>query len=440
MKVTVREEGPIRRALSIEISPEEVRREVNHAYAELAKKVRMPGFRAGKVPRQVLEQRFKPQVEADAIETLVQQSFSRAVEENKLAVVGDPAIEAPGAINPADGYRYEVTVEIKPTITLNRIDGFEIQRPVVEVTAEDINAALKRVQSKHAELIPVEGRDKCQEGDFVNITFKGTIDGKADDKLSGEDEQFELGANRLLSDLEKGIIGMTVGETKVIPVNFPADYKAKDLAGKLAMFETTLTSIRKRQLPEIDDSLARAEEYETLDQLKERIGADIRKAKEQMADQAAEQNLIRRILDENPFPTPDSMIERRKDAMVDEFSRRYIDGKHPSEFGIDTAELRNSYHATALFNVQTFLVLEVIAEKEQIKLDDEGFDAYLKEVFGENANLPKIKAFLHRSNQLTAHLNMALQQKVVQTLLGRCKLIPGEPVKLPDNNLDEAGE
>src|SRR5262245_8562063 len=256
MKVTVEEISSIKKKLLIEVSNEEYLEELDEAYKKLGKKVSIKGFRKGKIPRPILERYYKQQTETDVFTHLIEHSYVKALQEQKIEPVAAPRISD---FKKDDGsaLSFSAEVEIRPEVAVSNYKGIKLKKPPVDVVEEEVHRELEALRQSHAQIGPVAVEAPLQNGQIALIDFVGRIDGQPFEGGSGTGVMVEVGLNRFLADFEKGLVGMKKGEKKTVPVKFPEDYPAKELAGKQADFEMTLNDIKEKILPELNDDFAR---------------------------------------------------------------------------------------------------------------------------------------------------------------------------------------
>jgi trigger factor len=285
MQVTVEDISSVKKTLRIEIPPEEVAREIENAYEHLRKTAKIKGFRPGKTPRSVLEKMFKKDVLADVSSRLIQTSFIDAVKQKELRVVGQPKLDPPLLSGPG-AYAYAATVEVSPHIADFDFKGLTLKRSRYQVSEEEVGAQLRQLQKNFATLRPISEVRPVRDGDHVLIDFEGFKGGKAySETPKTENFTLQVGAGAVLPEFGRQCVGMSPGESKEFPLNFPADYANKTLAGQTVDFRVVLKEIREEILPEIDDALAkRSGRYETLEELKREIRVNLTQGYEKRAE------------------------------------------------------------------------------------------------------------------------------------------------------------
>lgn len=362
--------APTQVELEIPITAEELAAAQERAFRRLAKNVKLPGFRAGKVPRKVFEQTYGSEsIASEALEDVVPEVYARAVREHEIVPVDRPKME----ILPAEEgkpSRLKATVAVRPAIELHEYKGIEVERDTPAIEDEDVERSLTALAKERATLVPVER--PAQLGDVVTLDYEGKIDGVAFDGGTAKGQMTELDENRFIPGFASGIAGMNAGETKDVEAVFPSDYPKEDLAGKTAIFTVTVHDVKALELPAIDDAFAKTiSENETLDALR----VDVRKRLEAIAQSRARRaignTLMEKLIEAHDFPLPDVLVEREIDNMINDLAAQIAQSgvsfdDYLKEQGKSEEELRASYTSDAQERVKATLVLEEIARTEGI--------------------------------------------------------------------------
>lgn len=362
--------APTQVELEIPITAEELAAAQERAFRRLAKNVKLPGFRAGKVPRRVFEQTYgSDSIASEALEDVVPEVYARAVREHELVPVDRPKME----ILPAEEgkpSRLKATVDVRPAIELHDYKGIEVERDMPAIDDEDVERSLTALAKERATLVPVER--PAQLGDVVTLDYEGKIDGAPFDGGAANGQMTELDEKRFIPGFASGIAGMSAGETKDVEAVFPSDYLKEDLAGKTAMFTVTVHDVKALELPPVDDEFAKTiSENETLDALR----ADVRKRLEAIAQSRARRaignTLMEKLIAAHDFPLPQVLVEREIDNMINDLVSQISQSgssfdDYLKEQGKTEEELRESFRSDAEQRVKATLVIEEIARTEGI--------------------------------------------------------------------------
>ncbi len=377
MKTTVTELPESRARIEVEVEGPEVDVGVERAAAELGRELKIPGFRKGKVPAQVVLQRIgRGAVIEQALRDSLPEWYERAVIESGVSPIGDPKLDVSSMPEASGGpLQFSIEVGVRPTAQLGDYRGLEVGRAETEVPEEAIAEQLERLREGFASLNPVQR--EAADGDHLLVDYKGSIDGQPFEGGEGRDELIELGAGRLIEDLEKGLDGAKPGETRNVEVTFPDDYRAEELAGKAANFEVTVKEVREKELPDLDDDFAAdASEFDTLEELRSDISSKLGEIFEQRADEAFRGEAVEAAVNAASVDVPGALVEARAEEMIDRFMRQLQGrGIDPETFMRVQENGREGMIAEAKGDAERSLkreaVIVAIAEAEDIEVTEE---------------------------------------------------------------------
>lgn len=380
MKVTVENGENQQVTLTIEVEAAEVNKAVDQACKRLANRVSIPGFRKGKAPRMIVERHVgKDAVLQEAFDIVAPKALSKAFDEQKIEPVTRPSVDIE-TLEEGKDLVFKATVTPRPEVKLGDYKGLNVPKNEVNITDEDVEKQLKTFQDRQGKLVDAPEGAEVKDGDFTTLDFKGFVDGEAFDGGEGKDYPLQIGSNSFIPGFEDQLVGAKIGEERDVNVKFPEEYHAKELAGKDATFKCTIRSIKTKELPAIDDELAKkVSKFETLDELK----ADIRKNLEENAERTAENDqksaAIEMATNNITVDIPAVMIDNRVTAMIQEMAMRLEQqGMKLEQYlqyaGTDIAKLREQYRETAEKNVKTDLMLEEVAKAEDIKVEAKDLD------------------------------------------------------------------
>lgn len=381
MKVTAENGENQQVTLTIEVEAAEVTKAVNKAAKRLANRVNIPGFRKGKAPRIIVERHVGTDaLMQEAFDLIAPQAFDNALKEQKIEPVTRPNIDI---VTLEDGKDlvFKATVTPRPEVKLGDYKGLKVEKKVAEVKDEDVEKQIKNFQDRQGKMVDAPEGAAVENGDFTTLNFEGFVDGTPFEGGKGEDYPLQIGSGSFIPGFEDQLVGAKIGEEKEVNVTFPEEYHSKDLAGKAAMFKCTIKSIKRKELPEINDELAKkVSKFDTLDELK----ADIRKNLEENAERKAENDqksaAIEQATNNIQVDIPAVMIDNRVTAMIQEMAMRLEQqGMKLEQYlqyaGTDIAKIREDYRETAEKNVKTDLMLEEVAKAEDIKVEAKDLDA-----------------------------------------------------------------
>lgn len=364
--------------LEIEVDAAEVSKALDQAFKKVVAKVNVPGFRKGKVPRPIFENRFGVEsLYNDALDILLPDAYEKAIAETGIEPVDRPEIDIV-QLEKGKPFIFKATVTVKPEVELGEYTNLEIPAKDFTVADEAIEEELKSLQNRHAELEVIEDGE-VQQGDTAVIDFEGFLDGVAFPGGKGEKHSLEIGSGSFIPGFEDQVIGMKKGEEKDIVVTFPENYHSEELAGKETTFKVLVHEIKRKNLPELNDDFAKDVDFETLDELKADIKSKLDE-KAQMDQENYKKDSAIQIATENAtVEIPEAMVDTELERMFKEFEQQLSYSGMNLELyyqftGTDEDALREQFKNDAKIRVKTNLVLEAIAKKEQIEVTDEEVD------------------------------------------------------------------
>jgi trigger factor len=429
MKIQVENVSPVERKVSIEVDPDRVAQELERAYAGLGRRVKLRGFRPGKAPRKVLERQFRAEIESEVLEKIVQQTFAEAVKVESLPLVAPPHVSVSEGVADGKPIRYTARVEVKPAIAPKDYRGLEVARKAPEVTDQMVSDELSRLQDSMAQLVPVEGRFEAQEDDWAVIDHEGTIDGAPFEGGKAEGVTVKVAPGSISDGNLEALKGKKLGETVELDEPFPEDHRVEQLRGKTAHMKVTLKALKTRQLPGLDDALAKevgVEGIETLDALRARIRADLEKREKRRAESEVKDALVKAALAKNEFEVPPALVERAIDSMLEGAAERFArSGIDIRSLELDFAKMRADMRDQALLQVRGALLLEAIADAEKIEVTDEDLQAEAARIAEElGAPLAKVQQQMRGKDAREALKNKVREDKALALLSSAANIQP----------------
>ncbi|KIL40292.1 trigger factor [Gordoniibacillus kamchatkensis] len=408
--------------LEVEVDEAQVASALDKAFKKVVARVSVPGFRKGKVPRQLFEKRFGVEsLYQDAIDIILPEAYVQAVEEAGIEPVDRPEVDIEQFAK-GQPLKFKAKVTVKPEVQLGEYKGIEVEAQDSEVTDEEVAEELNRQQQRHAELATKE-EGAAEKGDIAVIDFEGFVDGEAFQGGKAEKYSLELGSGSFIPGFEEQVVGMEKGQEKEVNVTFPEDYHADELKGKAALFKVKLHDIKSKVLPELDDEFAKdVSEFDTLEEYKQDIKSRLSERKQESAKAALETAVVEKAAANAEVDIPQAMIETEVDQMLREFERRIRSQGMTLDLyyqfsGQNEDALKEQMRADAEKRVRNNLVLEAIAKAENIEASDADVDAELQKI-ADSMNRPvaEIRAAVEGGGNLEGLKQDVVIRKTVEFL------------------------
>ena len=413
--------------LTVEVSAEDFKAAIKKAFNKNKNRFAIPGFRKGKAPQAMIEKMYGEGVfYEDAADEAINASYAEAMKESGLDIVSRPevTIEKIGKDEP---FVYSALVAVKPEVTLGQYKGVEVEKADASVSAEDVEAELKKVQEQNARLLTVEDRG-VEDGDQTVIDFEGFVDGKGFEGGKAEDYPLTIGSHSFIDTFEEQLIGKKIGEECEVNVTFPTEYHAADLAGKPATFKVTVKEIKVKELPELNDEFAsEVSEFDTLDEYKKDVEKKLVEKKEIEANSKNEDAVVAKVVENATMEIPDKMIDAQAENMVQDMARRMQSqglslDMYLKYTGMTVEQMKEQARPDAEKRIRTRLVLEAVAKAENIQISDEKVDeevAKMAEAY--KMEVEKLKSYMSDSDVQQIKEDLAVQQ-AVDLLVAEAKL------------------
>ena len=387
MKTELVDVSPTRKEIKIEVEPEVVRAAFDRISDRYAKQARVPGFRPGHAPRAVVRTRFKSEIRGDVLRELIPDAVNNAIEKHELAAIGEPDVhldtnEALERIG-EDAISFHVGVEVLPNVELGNYKGIEATRRIRPVTGEDIDRMLDGLRESSAALQPVEDRSS-QVGDTVTVSFRGKfIDHPEEEDINVEDVDVTLGGPNVQQEFTDNLTGVRVDDEKTFVVDYPADFSSKGLAGKKVEYRATVSAVRVKELPELDDEWARSlgEEFDSMETLRAKVREDLEQRAVAEADNRLRADLMHKLLETHQFEVPESLVTHQTQYRLESVVRDMIGrGIDPRSQELNWEGAREELKGQAEEDVRGSMLLERIAEEEHINVSEEEIEAEIEAI------------------------------------------------------------
>lgn len=365
--------------LTIEVSAKELDKAIEKVYQRNRKKISVPGFRKGKVPRQVIERMYGKEIfYEDAVNELIPDAYEKALEECEEEIVSSPKIGLE-QIEAGKPFIFTAEVALKPEVRLGKYKGVEVDKIDVEITDEEVNAEIERERENNARNIAVEDRP-VKDGDMTIIDFEGFVDGVAFEGGKGEDYPLTIGSGAFIPGFEAQLVGAEIGKEVEVNVTFPENYQAEELKGKAAIFKCTVKEIKEKELPELDDEFAsEISEFDTLEEYREDVKRELTEKKEKNAKDEKEDAVIEAIINDSDMEIPEAMVETQQRQLVDDFAQRMqMQGINMEQYfqltGSNYDMMLEQVKPQAEKRIRSRLVLEAVVAKEGIEASAEEYE------------------------------------------------------------------
>ena len=404
--------------LTIEVSAEDLDKAMEKAYQKQKSRISLPGFRKGKAPRKMIESMYgKGVFMEDAVNSLVPQEYTKALGECDLEIVSQPEINVT-QMEPGKALIFTADVAVKPEVTLGDYKGVEVPKSEITVTDEEVDAEVKKEQDKNARTVAVEDR-AAANGDITTIDFEGFVDGVAFEGGKGTDYALTLGSGSFIPGFEDQLVGANTGDHVEVKVTFPEEYQAKELAGKEAVFQCDVKKIETKEVPELDDEFAKdVSEFDTLAEYKEDVKKKLTEKKEKEARTAKENAAVDKAIENAQMDIPELMTKTECRQMMDDFSRRMqqqgLSMEQYFQFtGQSMDKMMEDMKPQALKRIQTRLVLEKVAEAENIQPSEEEITEEIQKMADAyKMEADKIREAIGESGLEQMKKDMAVQKAV----------------------------
>lgn len=405
--------------LTIEVSAEEVEKALQAAYLKERSKISLPGFRKGKVPRQMIEKMYGPEVFYDeAANHMISEAYGKAYDECELDIVSQPKVEVV-QLEKGKPFIFTAEVAVKPEVTLGEYKGLKVDKVSTRVTQKEVDEEIEKERERNARTVEVTDR-AVQDKDQITLDFEGFVDGEAFDGGKAEKYPLTIGSGSFIPGFEDQLIGAEIGKEVEVKVTFPEDYQAENLAGKDAVFKCTVHEIKAKELPELDDEFVSdvSDKSETVDEYKAEVKAKIKERKENEGKQKREDQSVEQAVANAQMDIPEPMIDLQARQMADDFARRIMQqGMSMEQYfqftGLDEEKMMEEFKPQAEKRIRTRLVLEAVVAAENIEISDERLDEELQKMADAyQMEVDKLKEFMGDNEKKQMKEDIAVQEAV----------------------------
>ena len=422
--VKIEDISTVKKRLSFDIPWADVKNELDSVYRKVGKKAKVRGFRPGRIPREILEEHYREEVEEETVSNLVNRYYWETLQEKKIPAVMQPEIEQKG-IEAEKNFTFSATVEVEPAVEPRDYVGLELEKEEPVVTGEDLEARMQEIRQMFATMEEVSEDRGIIAGDFVTLDFACALAGEPLKELKSENYLLEIGSKTFVPGFEEQVIGMKKGDTKSVAVQFPENYHAAHLAGKDVEFAVMIKGIRIKKIPEIDEQFIKNfEKYESLEALRDDVRKNLEEEKKRKIAVAFQRQISDRLLEKNAFEVPDSFVERQIYFMMSDTQRRMVSGgmdpKKAAEFSF---KLHDQFREEAARIVKTVLLLKGIAGKEGLTAGDDEVEKHIREIAAQRAqDYEALKKSLEKDDLIDNIRSEILNRKTYAFLEAKAKV------------------
>jgi len=424
MNVNIEENSALRRKLTIEVEPEEIKRELDKTYNELRRGVVLKGFRPGHAPRNLLEKFFGDQVRSEVLQKLVKEYTDKALEEHNFKPIVEPEI-INEETNLPETLKFSAVFDLKPEVVIKDYEGLKVPEETIAITDKDVDDTIERLRERQASLKKVEGRDVVEEGDVAVVTIEAFEDGKALTETKAENRLLEISKKSLSHGIDEVLIGAKVGEENRKTRTYAADYEQKDLASKTVEWRANVKEIYKRELPPLDDDFAKDQgDVQSLAELRDRVRSDLLTHAKSEADARARAGLLDLVLDRNKIDVPESLVTREQRSMESELASTLRQAGMPEEQVNERVQnAAEDIKTRARKRAASSLVLDAIAEQEKVEVTDDELAERIGAIMRQagTKNRERFSEFYSQEQNREGLRQTMRREKAMDQLLTRAK-------------------
>lgn len=420
MQVSVEATGGLERRMTVTVPEEQIDQAVETRLKNLARTVKIQGFRPGKVPFSVVKQRYGGQVRSEVVSEVMQSSFMEAVGKEKLRPAGSPAIDAK-PLTPGQGLEYTATFEVYPEIALAGLDGVEIKTPHCEVGEADIDQMIETIRKQHMEWDAVERAAAID--DRVTIDFSGTVDGEPFQGNQGSNVPVVLGEGRMIKGFEEGLVGAKAGDETTVDVTFPEDYRVTELAGKAAKFEITVSKVEASHLPEVDEAFAQRLGVASgkVEDLRAEVRTNMEREVEQAQKRRVKQAVMDKLMEINSLDVPQALVDQEAQTLARQMENNLAQqGARPGDLKLDPA----AFESQARSRVTLGLILAELVNAQHIKAEPARVRKTIEDMAAAYEHPDQVvKWYYADKSRLSEVESIVLEEQVVDWVLGQAKVV-----------------
>ena len=435
MKADLTDISTVKKSFEIEIPEDVVSEEIDKIAKSFKRQAKVPGFRPGRAPLSVVKNRYRDDIMSEMYQHLLPHYFSDAVQEKDLNVVDSPEFEEVNYEKDAP-LKFKAVFEVYPALDITNHTDIPVEEVSKEVGEEEVDDTLKRMVEERAEMTPVEDDRKIAEGDFVEISFKGAMEGEEDDdSLSAEKALCEIGGETTIKEFTENLTGAKAGDDVTFGVKYRDDHPEPKLAGKSAEYTVHVDSIKEKKLPELDDEFAQSlGDYAKMADLREEVRKNLEEHKQTHADEQMRDSLLRWLEENNEFEVPETLVEHqvqvRLQRLMRDLSRQ---GINPQQMDLDWGKVRSEQYDQAVRDVRGSLILDHLSDQENVDASEEDIDGEIESMAAQmQQTTHSVREALNGNNGIERIKGQIRNTKILKILQERAKVVPagslgGEP-------------
>jgi len=433
MKSTVDKLEGLSRKINVEVPAEKVQQAFERVYKSIQKKANIKGFRPGKAPLATIKTMYGDQVKSDVVNDLINEAYQTALDEHKIEPVGYPKISF-NALDEDKNFAFNAEFEVRPDVELKKYEGLPVLKEKLDIPADRVTTVLENMRSGQAETVMVFEDRSLRDGDVAVVDFTGLVNGEPLPNGSAVGHELEIGTNQFIEGFEEGLVGMKIGESRTLNLRFPEGYHEATLSGAPVTFQTKLTGMKKKVLPELNDELAKkVGEFQSLDELKARILKDLEEGEQKRILEEMRNRMVRSLVDANPVEAPRSLVEQQKEALIEDFKGRLKQqGLAEKDFDEYKSKWGKEFEESATFMVKSTFLLDALADKLGLRAEEAELDAKIDE-YGKQTGIEmaRLKEFYNKPERRSRLSFQVTEEKVVNYLIGKAQVTEVDKEKLP---------
>ncbi len=433
MKSSVEKLDGLSRKITVEVPAEKVQQAFERVYKGIQKKANIKGFRPGKAPISAIKSTYGDNVKSDVINDLINEGYQNALVEQKLEPVGYPKVSFEPIAENKD-FQFSAEFEIRPEVQLKKFEGLPVLREKLDIPADRVDVILENIRTSQAETVAVFEDRAIHQGDVAVVNFTGIVNGEPLPNGSAEGHELEIGSNQFIAGFEEGLIGMKIGESRTLNLKFPEGYHEASLSGAPVTFETKLTGIKKKSLPELTDELAaKVGDFKNLDELKARIRKDIEETEQKRITEDMKNRIVKVLVEENPVQAPATLVAQHKELLIEDFKGRLKQqGLGDKDFDEYKTKWDKDFNDSATFMVKSSYLLDAIADKIGLRAKPEELDAKIEEYGAQTGiEMARIREFYNKPERRSRLSAQVTEEKVVNYLIEKAAITDVPKDKLP---------